>query len=171
MKNAHKHAQGRTLLELMIGAAMVAVLLGLALPSFSRWSRNLEVRNAAESVTNGIQKARAEAVARNTNVTFVLDADSSWDVAVVSPVTAIESRTQDDGSRNTSLTLQPVGATTLTFNNLGLVVPNADASPSLSQVDVSVVGGDKNLRVLIAPGGSSRMCDPSIAAGSNARAC
>ena len=65
----------------------------------------------------------------------------------------------------------PAGATTLTFNNIGLVIANADATPSLTQVDVSASGGDRTMRVVIGVGGSAKLCDPGLAPGSNARAC
>ncbi len=162
---------GMSIIELMIGITILAILIMLAAPSFARYSRNLEVRNAAESVSNGVQKARIEAISRNTNVQFFLSSDSSWTVSVVNPSTQIESRSETEGSQNASLAILPAGATTLTFNNIGLVIANADASPSLTQVDVSASGGDKTMRVVIGVGGSAKLCDPGLAPGSNARAC
>jgi hypothetical protein len=55
------------------------------------------------------------------------------------------------------------------------VVPNADASPSLVQVDVDnptipVAADRRNLRILVPAGGALRMCDPKVAAG-DPRAC
>lgn len=164
---------GFSLVELMIGIAIVGVLLGAAVPSFRAWIQNAQIRNAAESIANGLQKARAEAVARNTNVAFILGAgtDSSWVVSVVTPASAIESRPSTEGSKNVTRTEVPVGATTITFNNFGTVVPNVPASSSLTQVDLLAVGGDKTLRVTIGAGGSTKMCDPSLVAGSGPRAC
>ena len=51
---------------------VMALLLMAALPSMSGWLRNTRVRNAAESVQMGLQRARMEAVRRNQNVTFWL---------------------------------------------------------------------------------------------------
>jgi type IV fimbrial biogenesis protein FimT len=155
----------------MIGVAILAVVMGIAAPSFWEWARNIQIRNAAEAVTNGLQQARAEAVARNTNVAFVLAADSSWSVSVVTPAAVIASRSASEGSQNTTRTVLPVGATTITFSNFGTVVANADASAALTQVDLAGVGGGKSLRVTIGVGGNAKMCDPSLASGSNPRAC
>lgn len=63
---------GLTLLELSVVIAIVAVLASLALPNFSTWIQNGHIRNGSESLLNGLQSARAEAVKRNTSVRFQL---------------------------------------------------------------------------------------------------
>ena len=63
---------GMTLIELLIGFVIVGVLLALGVPSFSGWLQNAQLRNAAESVFNGLQLARASAVQRNKSVTFTM---------------------------------------------------------------------------------------------------
>ena len=161
-----------SLIELIIGVAIMAIVMGLAAPSFFEWARSIQIKNAAESVTSGLQRARAEAVARNTNVIFVLGAaDTSWTVSVVAPAAVIETRSGSEGSQDTTRTVLPAGATALTFNNYGIAVANADASPQLAQVDLAAVGTTRNMRVTIGVGGNAKMCDPSLAAGSSPRAC
>lgn len=165
-------SRGFTLIELMISVALLAVLLGIAVPNFQTWALNAQVRNAAESVANGLQRARAEAVARNTDVEFVLGTDSSWLVRVASDLTPIESRASSEGSKNVTIEALAsdlaTAATTITYNNLGGVKP---AVNSLTRVNVSITGGTKVLRVQIGAGGNARMCDPSLATGSSPRAC
>ena len=163
----------------MFGIAIVAILMTLAMPSFQTWIRNAQIRNAAESIANGLQRARAEAVARNTNIEFVLTAGSStWAVdyrpgfkPADAPAAPIDSRNSNEGSQDVTVAVLPAGATTITFDNLGSINANLDASASLTQVDLAGGAGSQGLRVTIAPGGSSRMCDPSLAAGSSPRAC
>jgi type IV fimbrial biogenesis protein FimT len=74
LMNARRPAQvrGFTLIELMIGLAIMALLLSLAAPSFSTMIANSKVRGQAESIFNGLQLARAEALKRNTTVQFRL---------------------------------------------------------------------------------------------------
>ncbi|MEO6117584.1 MAG: GspH/FimT family pseudopilin [Methylotenera sp.] len=167
---------GFSLVELMIGVAILAIIASIALPNFQAMLQNSQIRNAAESVANGLQKARAEAVSRNTNVTFILGADaigtySAWTVNVVNPASTIDSRSSNEGSNKVTRTVLPANATTITFNNFGGVVVNADASASLNQVNFSAVGGDRSLRVTIGAGGNTRMCDPNVTSGSSPRAC
>lgn len=63
---------GFSLVELMVGVSILAVLLALALPSFSDWVRNNQVRMTAESLREGLQLARSEAIRRNTRVRLQL---------------------------------------------------------------------------------------------------
>lgn len=63
---------GFSLVELMVGVSILAVLLALALPSFSEWIRNNQVRTVAESLREGLQLARSEAIKRNTRVRLQL---------------------------------------------------------------------------------------------------
>ena len=163
--------RGFTLVELMVTLAVLAVLIGIALPSFSSWLRNIEIRNAAESVLNGVQRARAEAVGRNASVAFVLSENSSWAINLVSTGAAIESRSAADGSQNVTRTVTPNPSSTVTFSNLGVVIANADASAQLQQIDFSGPSATRSLRVTIGVGGNARMCDPNLATGSSVSAC
>ena len=173
-----ERSAGFTLIELMIAIALLAVLVSVGLPSFKQMMRNYEVRVAAESVSNGLQRARAEAVARNSRVQFVLGSGTSWTVDYVNkPVVTdppLDSRASTDGSTNATLTALAADlstpATTLTFNQLGQVIANADTSPSLVRVNFAASGASQNLRVIVGAGGSARVCDPSLPS-SNARSC
>ena len=171
-KSRHR---GFSLVELMVGIAIMGVVLALVSPSYKVWVQNTQIRNAAESITNGLQKAKAEAVARNTNVAFVLGANSSWVISVVADGSVIESRSANEGSRNVTRTVLPLGATTITFNNFGAVVANADASATPTRVDldssVLTPAQSADLRVTVGVGGNARMCDPNLASGSSPRAC
>ena len=66
---------GVTLIELMIGIAILAVMILLAVPGFSAMIQNQQIRTQAESILNGLQLARAEAVKRNSVVNFQLVGD------------------------------------------------------------------------------------------------
>jgi len=167
---------GFSLVELMFGIAIMVILVTVAMPSFQTWIQNSQIRAASESIANGLQRARAEAVARNANVQFVLGTGSSWTVDYeVKPVPTdppIDSRFSTEGSVNVTRTVLPAGATTITFNNLGTIQPlNADASAPFTQIDLSAVGANQNLRVTIGVGGNARMCYPNLASGSSPRAC
>jgi type IV fimbrial biogenesis protein FimT len=164
----------------MIGVVILGILASVAVPSFQVWLQNSQIRNAAESIANGLQRARAEAVGRNIDVEFVLSADSSWVVKVASGVD-IESRSGGEGSKNvvvTTCTPQPCNTfddDTVTYNNFGGRKPsNLDGSDPFVQVDVDsavlTAAESQNLRITLGVGGNVRMCDPNAPSGSP-RAC
>lgn len=167
-------SSGFSLIELMVGITVMVILLSIALPSFRAMLINSQIRNATEAAVNGLQKARAEAVARNTAVTFVLGAAaagsySTWTVNVVNPASTIDSRLSSEGSASVTRTVSPANATTLTFNSLGGV--NVVAG-QLAAIEFSAVGGSKDLGVTIGAGGNARMCDTTLAlSDTNPRAC
>lgn len=163
---------GFTLPEIMIAVAILGILTSLAVPNFRQLLRNYEVRGAAEAVSAGLQRARGEAVSRNASVQFVLGSGTSWTVSVVGGAT-VDSRSSSDSPNATMTAVASdlsTAATTLTFNNIGLVIANADASQALRRVTFTASGASETLRVEIGAGGSARVCDPSLPS-SNARAC
>ncbi len=85
----------------------------------------------------------------------------------------LQKRTGAEGSPNaraTSVFVPPAApmqaASTVTFAALGNVIANADGTPSINRIDVTnvnVTGAMRPLRIIITSGGSTRMCDPSLA--------
>jgi|SRR5215467_15313329 len=196
--------RGFNLIEVMITLVVLGVLIGLAAPSFSDWLQNQQIRGAAEATLNGLQVARAEAVARNKNISFQFMSDLSASCAkapigagialssmswVVSdgdpsgncdknindptPGPVIQSRSGFEGTPNAVVTTTPGGTTTVTFTALGATTSNPDGSFPMGCMDVSnLVPGatTRPLRIVINPGGSTKLCDLSVAAP-DTRAC
>lgn len=63
---------GFTLIELVAAITILGLALAAVMPDVSAWLRNQRIRNMAESMQSGLQRARAEAVRRNVPVTFWL---------------------------------------------------------------------------------------------------
>ena len=110
---------GVSLIESMITIAILGLLVALAMPAIGDWLLNTRLRNAAESIQNGLQMARAEAVRCNVPVEFVLDPayDSSWTIQFAFPALptpcrdaipaaqwpVVQARPAEEGSRNALL--------------------------------------------------------------------
>lgn len=93
--------RGFTVVEMMVAVAILGLMLLVAMPSIGTWLANIRIRNTAESLQNGLQLARNEAVRRNQSISFYLvaltdptamsntctlsDTSGSWVVSVESP--------------------------------------------------------------------------------------
>ncbi|MBB3063030.1 GspH/FimT family pseudopilin [Microbulbifer rhizosphaerae] len=62
--------QGLTLLELLVALAILAILLAVGLPGFSKVIQNSRLSANTEELRNAIQLTRAAAVSRNQRVTL-----------------------------------------------------------------------------------------------------
>jgi type IV fimbrial biogenesis protein FimT len=175
-----RHRQsGISLIEIMVSVGILGVLMALGMPAFQTWIQNTQIRVASEAVFNGMQTARNEAIRRNAAVQFKLDngTTSQWRVNLFNDPdgTPLQFRAAEEGSVNAMIAPTPADADTVTFSALGRVVPNADASPSLTRVEVDnplipVVADRRKLRILVPAGGSLRLCDPRVTAA-DPRAC
>jgi len=178
--------RGFTIIEIGISLVVLGILLAVGLPSFVTWIANTQIRTGAEGVLNGIQLARAEAVRRNMNTQIVLTeaasipATTGWTVRVVGSGEVVQSRSANEGSPNAQLLIEPANGTTLTFNGMGRVIANPDASPAMTRVDivnpqggtcVADGGSMRCLSIRVGSGGNVRMCDPGVAPGADSRAC
>jgi type IV fimbrial biogenesis protein FimT len=81
--------RGFSMIEVMVTLAIIVVMLATAVPSMAEWLRNTKVRNATEAIQRGLQRARAESLRRNANVTFWL-------------VSLTDERTMDDSCAKSS---------------------------------------------------------------------
>ncbi len=162
--------KGFSLVELMITVAVIGITAAVAIPSYRAWIQNTKVRTAAESILNGIQKARSEALMRNTQVRFTLGANSAWTVGCVTTIAdldgdgvadcpaIIDTRANTEGGTAAAVTtVLPGGATNATFNNLGIIT----GVNQLTQVAVSFAGANRNLNITLGAGGNVRLCDPN----------
>lgn len=70
-------SRGFTLLELMITIAVLAVLMGLAAPSFSRALAEQRIRSAASEIYFALLAARSSAITRNEEVE-ISPASGGW---------------------------------------------------------------------------------------------
>lgn len=163
--------RGFTMIELLISIVIVAILAALAFPSFQSMLANAQIRTAAQALHDGLQLARVEAIRRNERVVFTKGTESGWVVSTDTSGTTVQTRPYTEGSRSATVVVTPSAATKVTFNALGRVVANTDASSSIQRLEIdvstSVLSADRsqNLQIDVTTGGAIRLCDPNVAAG------
>jgi type IV fimbrial biogenesis protein FimT len=191
MLNPGKNLAGFSLIELLITITLVGILAVMGAPAFTNWIQSSQIRTAAESISDGLQLARAEAVRRNTAVRFNLTSASGlvdWEICATanSPCPStdiIQKRSNTEGSVNARIGVYNNGdgnnatnyATIITagnelpahatFNGLGRTV--SDGTSNVIRVDVtnSVNANARRLVITVGmPGGEIRMCDPALTA-------
>lgn len=164
-----------TLIQVLVGVSLVAILMGLAGPDVAQILADQRVRANASALLNGMQLARAEALRRNANVKLTMVSDGAFTVACET-VTAdcpatIYVRDSGEASYGVEFDTTPDDAVEVTFSNLGRRTVNTPSAPTLERVLVKgMFAGSRNLRVDVGSGGTVRTCDPAVP-GSDARAC
>ena len=169
---------GVSLIEVMIVVLVSAILLAAAIPSFTVWIQNVQIRTASESLLNALQAARNEAIRRNSCVQVkLIDSPlTSWEVREckngdkTDAATLIVGRAHGEGSPNATvipMSAVPNDTVIASFNALGRVVnPNpVDGSLPITQIDIRnttlQAADERKLRVEVAPGGAIKLCDPN----------
>jgi len=69
LKRPKRH-QGFSLIELLVVIAVLAIVLGFAVPNMRQMVLNNRTKAAINTLINGLQMARSEAIARNKTITF-----------------------------------------------------------------------------------------------------
>jgi type IV fimbrial biogenesis protein FimT len=60
------------MVELLVAVVILGILMAVAAPALSSWVQNAQIRSTADSIQNGLQLARGEAVRRNSQMYFQL---------------------------------------------------------------------------------------------------
>lgn len=168
-----KHA-GFSLIELLVALSLLIAITSIGIPSFTNSIGNSQIRTVAESVKNGFQVARLEAIKRNSKIKFTLTSDGAWsfgcNTASADCPATIQSKNSKEGSAS-DIALTITSGNTVIFNSFGL----RDATSTISQVDVKknnlTAAEQTELRVLINNGGNAKVCDPAVNTAGDPRTC
>jgi type IV fimbrial biogenesis protein FimT len=186
---------GMSLIELMIGLAIMALLIMIGLPNMASWLNNSQIRTTGETMLAGLSLARTEAVKRNQIVRFQLVSDltsacaistggKNWVVSLDDPTGAcdsapgepapgdpppriIQNQSGDEGTPRTVVVGAP--AATAYFNGLGRLTSPGGAA-NLTQINISnpVGGACENAD---GTGGPMRCLRINVSVGGDARMC
>ncbi len=178
------------MIEMMVALVIGALILMLALPSFSTFLQNQQIRNGAESILDGLNFARTEAVRLNTSIRFQLVTDltascalsansAAWVISPADPTGVcdqpvgvatppaipqiIRKRSASEGTGNVVVT-STGGATTAIFNGLGRL-----QSAGITQIDITNTSGTCQYADPV--NGTMRCMRILVSSGGQARLC
>src|SRR3954454_16375216 len=77
-----RRSPGFTLVEVLTAITILALLAMLSVPMLGTFNKNTQIRNAGESMLNGVRLAQVEAVKRNTRVEWTLTS-TGWTVSEI----------------------------------------------------------------------------------------
>ena len=194
--SAPHRLRGFTLIELVVTIALLAILIGLAVPAFGEWIRNTRVRTASDALQNGLRTAQSEALRRNRQVVFFLTNAQpaaginaaangrNWSLQTVARFDDTEAEFIQGGAlADMASGVTITGPTALCFNSNGRLVTNAsDSGPTGTGVtNATCDAADANfnldltdaraLSVRVTLGGQVRMCDPTRSIATSPDGC
>lgn len=73
-----KRTRGFTVIELMVTLAILAIMMGLGVPSFRAFISSQKIKNGSYELMSTLVLARSEAVKRNTSVTVTPSSSTAW---------------------------------------------------------------------------------------------
>lgn len=167
--------RGFSLIEVMVTLALLVTLGSLAAPAFQAAIGNAQIRTVAESIRNGLQLARIEAIKRNSRVRFVVQNDGSWQIGCVTVTTScpatITQKSAVEGASST--TLISADNSSAVFSGFGTRDPAAASALTVVNISNTQVAAaeQRSLRVQLAAGGTVKVCDPSVTSSGDTRAC
>lgn len=200
MLTRRANQSGITLIELIIGLALFAMLAAMAAPRFAQMTTDQRVRSRAESIKSGLQTARQEALRMNRSVTFALVADMPengvdtdlaplvnpagphWVVAQVpggDPMTVFTSQVEREGGgeRPPIVGVLPAtpAAATVVFTPLGATTLTAPSQFTIYGPDglssCQPTGRDFCMNVEVSPSGQITLCDPKVTTAGHTHKC
>jgi type IV fimbrial biogenesis protein FimT len=189
--------RGFTLVELLVGLTLLAVLLGLGVPAMGTYLQNSKLASAAASYFSGVQTARAEAIRRNVRTEFVLTdtpvatADianaavpavggRNWVVRAASGAGFAPALDVKAAAEGAAQALQIAGSASapavfdgrISFNGFGATdaAYSIDITNPAAGTCAASGGVARCRRITVSPGGQILACDPAAPAG-DSRAC
>ncbi|WP_268238359.1 GspH/FimT family pseudopilin [Silvimonas iriomotensis] len=169
--------RGVTLIELVIVLAITALLVALSAPALQQYMLNNRIRAVAEQMRDGIQKARLEAVRRNTPVNFsqtdasgnLGSAGTGWSIGLPGVSSMIYTRPAESGEAvltasgsTTPSSLQPAFSGNGRFAN-GVTSYTVSVTSGTCASLSSPNTGNRCLNVVVSSLGNAKICDPALA--------
>ncbi|WP_077033746.1 Tfp pilus assembly protein FimT/FimU [Pelomonas sp. KK5] len=181
--------RGVNLVEVMVVLIVLGLVLSRLMPYVADWLTSIKMRNVAESLRGGIERARNESLRRNGNVTFWLVSDttssvpgsscsvssssSQWVVSVGNPAgqcNAVASLTDAPQLAFRSQAGESSSAVSISAQSSGANAANHVTFNGLGQVIADGADPIQTIDVTLAAGGGRRL-RVVVEAGGSVRNC
>jgi len=122
-----KHSvTGVTLIELMVTIAVLAIVLGIGVPSFQDLIRSNRLSSAANEILSGVVFSRSEAIKRNSTRRFCIDTTAlKWDQRTIESTPTI----YREGIVSEGITIAPSNLGTAYTAGLNCIDYHSDGLP------------------------------------------
>ena len=187
-----RSAAGVTMIEMFATLFVLTIVLALGMPVMAHWIHQWDIRSGAESLRSALQRARAEAIARNTKIAIRLGNSvgfPEWRIACVTVTTLcpanLHSYTASAGNRlrwgaagtaaASDLSVALVAGASLPggveFHPLG-DAPRIISGSDIARIDVFHPNDELAGRLVIRidSAGNVAICDPALPV-SDSRGC
>lgn len=126
-------SKGMTIIELLIVIALIAIILAITVPSFTKIIERNKLKTAAESLKADLQAARTQAIKRSSDVIFTrkLGNDGAWCYGFNDDTTACDC-SQTDPSQANYCDLKIVQGTDYPDTNMASFGPTPPGSSTFS---------------------------------------
>jgi len=84
-----KDRSGFTIIELLVGMVILAIVAGFAIPVFAKWLPNYHLKSAARDMFSSMQLAKLEAVKRNSTCAVTVGSNS-YEIALLDRTVSLE---------------------------------------------------------------------------------
>lgn len=144
-----KQTKGFTMIELIVTLAVLAILIGIAIPSYNSLMPRYRLSGAARQVATDLMKARMQAVKLSTNVTVTFNGTTdSYTISNTSSGGSYN-ETFNIKTRYSGVELSSTGTPEFhprgTLTNANLVTVTLANSSGIKQVVVNIAGRVKQL--------------------------
>lgn len=154
MRTRSGRLTGLTLIELLVGIAIAAVLATMAAPSFTNFIASQRIKGLANEITTDLSYAKMESAQRNAQVTMVFSATG---YTIARDGTTIKQVIIDNNN-----TLTPDSGTTYTSISFDPVRSTATFTAGSGSIDISNISTSSlSLRISVNGMGRSQICSPS----------
>ncbi len=157
---------GFTLIEILVVLTVLGIVLAFGVPSYSAFIQNGHIRSVSESIVDGLNLARMEAVNRNERVEFNLDG-ANWTIDVPASGERVHNHSGAGSAGTVSVSAAGSQSLSIAFNALGRITSGNAATVVTIGTQVGEcmpLGAMRCLRVQLSTSGRVRMCDPNLQA-------